>query len=573
MKAVIEEWLEEIELGYQYRETFGNSNDWPTYRNYGRGIFPGFNGSSSGILPYNVTYALKRGLIPNVYFKNPYINITPTDMPGADVQARILESVDNQLAIDLDLESTIKMMIQDCYYCGRGIAKIGYDFQVSLNERISDLLSMPLSHLGKNRKERVEYDQNIKAGYPWTVRVQPDFFIVPYGTQRITDCPWVDHITYRRLSDVKNTSYFKNTKDLQGTHVMYLNKNSNKFFDGLLKGEDIVELHEVRNFKKRELCVFIPGYDQWIRPPQSDPLQKYGVPYVDFTFDEDSEYYWSPSDVQIFEPQQLEINEARTQAMKHRRLALIKFLVEKDGMEPTEVDKMLSEDVGPAVFTKGKPQDLVYLLQPHIPPDLVQWTDVIRTDIQEMMGFGKQQLGTAPAGRRSATEMRDVQYNSDVRIDERRQQVARALTVIMRKCNNIIYDKWDEERLVPVIGFDGAKYWVNYKMTGMQFNYTMRVDVESMTPRTKANKRREIVELITALGNNPRANIDYLMKLLLREYDWIDAMKVFPEAPETLSGPMQAQQFMQQQQALLQDPATMKKRTAANAQMMGRTMG
>ena len=83
-------------------------------------------------------------------------------------------------------------------------------------------------------------------------------------------------------------------------------------------------------------------------------------------------------------------------------------------------------------------------------------------------------------------------------------------------------------------------------------------------------KKRELLELIQAVGKNPRANIDYLMRMLLREYEWVDAMQVFPEAQETMAQPMAQQQFMQQQQAMLQNPAQLKQRAGANMEALGR---
>jgi hypothetical protein len=163
-----------------------------------------------------------------------------------------------------------------------------------------------------------------------------------------------------------------------------------------------------------------------------------------------------------------------------------------------------------------------------------------------------------------------VQAGSDLRMDERRDAVADCLVKMMRKINQIIFERWTQEKVAQVVGYDGARYWVVYKGSENRNEYSLRVDVESMTPKTKMLKKREIVELIQALAKNPRANIDYLMRLLLREYEWVDAMKVLPEANETMQQPMQQQQFMQQQQALLNNRPELQKRAGENAEMVGR---
>jgi len=581
-KIDISKWEELITKGIRYKERFCNSKRWSTYRNYGRGIFSGYKGDSSGILPYNLVYAMKRALVPNVYYRNPYINVTPSNKPGADFQARIVEAIDNQLLITCGIKGVYKTMVQDAYYSNRGIAKIGYDGLWSEINKMKDTdaqlaedLGIPVSHMSVNNKERVAYNTNVKPGMPWAARIMSEFLIVPFGTRTLTDCPWVDHVIIKSLEDVKNSKIYKNTKDLSGTHLEMLNKTGmdSEFYRGLGEGADLVEIHEIHNFKTKEICAFVPGYDKYIREPSEDVLQIGGLPFVDFTFNEDPEYYWGPSDVQIIEPQQLEVNEARTQAMQHRRVSLIKFLIEENGMDPVEVEKMLSSQVGPAAFTKGDPRQTVTTLQPHIPPDLIQWTEIIRGDVRELLGQGSQQLGEAPPGRRSATEMSNVQISSDLRMDERRDIVADSLSEMVRKFNQIIFDRWSTEKVAQVVGVDGARYWVAYKGNENRAEYTLKVDVESMSPKTKATKKRDILEVIQAVSNNPRANVDYLLRMLLREYDWIDAMKVLPEAPETMQQPMSQADFMHTQQKLMQNPQQMQTRASANAKVIGRGLG
>jgi len=318
---------------------------------------------------------------------------------------------------------------------------------------------------------------------------------------------------------------------------------------------------------------FVPGHPKYLRTPEDDVLQIEGLPYVDIAYNEDVEYYWGPSDCKIIEPQQLEVNEARTQAMKHRRIALVKFLVDSNLIDPVEVDKMLSENVGPVVRVKGRPADSVTTLQPHIPPDLVQWVEQIRMDVRETLGFGRHQMGDLSTGRRTATETSAVQMAHEIRIDERRDMVGDALGGIVRKVNQVIFSRWDEQHITQVVGYDGAKYWVKYNKEAIAGEYNIKVDVESLNPSTKAVKKRDLIELIGALAKHPQANINYLLKQLVRQYDWIDAMAVLPEAKETANGqPMGVDQYAQQQQGLLNNPSQLGARVRQTQQNAGRRM-
>jgi len=471
----------------------------------------------------------------------------------------------------------MKTAVSDCYYTNRGIIKLGYDSLyggVSALDRIASVLETPISQLGRKGKDRVEYNINVKTGMPWAVRVMPDRIIVPFGTRTLDDCEWIDHVVIRKLEDVKNDPKYTNTANLQGTHLEMLYKDPAyaDFFKVLTQEADYVEIHEIRDMKRKEIKAFVPGHSGWIRKPAEDVLQIEGAPYADFTFNEDTEYYWGPSDVQIMEPQQLEINETKTQAMLHRRIALVKFIVEAHLIDDPEIDKMLSEKVGPVVKVKGDPNKVVALLQPHIPQDLTLWTETIRSEVRALLGHSRQHLGEAPPGRRTKYEMQLVHTGRELRMDERRDIVADALIKIVRKVNQIIFQKWDVSKVAQVVGYDGARYWVVYTAKENKAEYNIKVDVESMTPTTKAMKKQEIVQIIQALSKNPRANIDYLMRMLLREYEWMDALQILPEAQETMNRPMGQREFMQTQNRMLENPTMLQERAAKNAQMVGSVM-
>ena len=577
-KHDIDKWRDRIDAGIRYKEKFGNSKNWSTYKDYYRGKFPGYTSSldSGGVLPFNLVYAMKSTLIPNVYFRNPYMTVSPRYKPNMEIHAKVVEAVDNWLIQELAIKKAMKHSAGSAYFTNKGFIKVGYDseFGFAPNKVQSDLGFNDTTFTSFSKKgEQIEYNTNIKPGMPWAISVPSENIIVPFGLYDFDDCPWIDHVVIRPLEDVKADTKYTNTKDLSGTHIETLKKDPLKaqFYSELEKDAEYVELHEIRDLRSGQIMVMVMGHPKWLRGPEKDVLQLEGLPFVDVGFNDDTEIFWGPSDVQIMEPQVLEMNEARTQAMLHRRVALLKFMYEDGSIEPAELDKMLSENVGPAVKTKGKPGEVISILQPKIPLDLVSWTDLIRSDVRELLGQGRHQMGeTSRSARTTATEASIVQMAHDLRMDERRDMLADSLVKVMRKLNQIVFKFWSAKRVVQVVGYDGARYWIEYTNEGIRGEYNLTVDVESMTPTTKALKRRDLVQLIQALGKNPRVNIDYLLKALLREFPYIDAMKVLPEAPETMGGkPMSVDQFAGQQQKLLASPEMLGARTRKNASMVG----
>ena len=574
-KSDIEHWSRELRLGITYKEEYGDSKSWATYKEYYRGNFPSYNSTTNGILPLNVTFSNASMLVPNVYFRNPYVNITPRwklskNRQVMDIHAKVVEATDNWLLGEMGVKEAMKTGVLDCYFTNRAIWKIGYDSEFGFNPE--DEVEGGVTESGRDKKGNlIEYNINIKPGMPWVIRVDPQDIILPFGVRSLDEAPWIAHRVIRPLRDVKNDPKYENVSEISGSHTPLLSKDPRAdFYKKMSKHVDWVEIIEIRDRRKRQVFAMIVDGDKYIREPVDDVLQVEGIPYVDMTFNEDTDYYWGPSDCKIIEPQQLEINEARTQAMLHRRVALLKFLVEKNGMTPTEVDKMLSENVGPVAFTEGKPKDIVMSMQPHIPPDLIQWTEQIRADVREQIGFSRQDAGELPPGRRTAYEVGKAEKGKQLRIDVRRDAAGSALNKIVRKFNQIIFSRWDSERVVQVVGYDGAKYWVKFKNSDIVGEYNSRVDVESMTPSSKEGKKQEILQVIGVLGKNPRANIDYLMKILIREYDWMDAMAILPEAPEMKQGAMGFQQFQGTQQKMLNEPGYHQARVSNTQKNMGR---
>lgn len=567
-KESAKSWREKIEEALRYREEFGDSGEWETFRAYCRGDFPSYSKSTSigGLLPLNLTYAMSQTLIAHLYFRNPGVSAIPRN-PRNFIAAKVVEQLLNYLIQELAIKPTMRTAILDAYQCGRGILKVGYSSEYSAEPKEEDL----------------EWDARVKTGFPWVKRVDPYNFLVPFGTRILDECEWIDHLYLRKTKDVSASKKYKNTAGLTGTHLGSTMKMKGRmaFVERLKRTAPYTELHEIRDARRGEVLVLIPGSgnkdneDRIVAGPMDDVLQTDGFNFADFCFNEDTDFYWAPSDCKIIQPQQLEVNELRTQAMYHRRIALLKFLVQEGSIDDEELQKMLDDEPGAAVKVKGDPNTVVTAMQPHISPEFMMYAQELRQDFREILGWSRQAMGEAPPGRRTATEMQFVSEAMGTRVSARRDVVADALQKLLRKVLQIIFKFWPAEQVIPVVGFDGAKYWVSLNKEDLSAEYDIRIDVESMVPSTKKARRAELVQLIQALGKNPQANLSHLMRMLLREFEWVDAMSVLPEAQETQFGerPMSSGQFQRQQRGLLENPAVLASRAAQNAPKAAAGMG
>lgn len=559
VKSVPDKWEELIRKAAAYRKEFSDARYWPVYRNWYRGIYTDQKPSD---LSFDLVFGQIRAMVPRVYFRNPYFMVSPRFSTGGIeeyVFAKLAEALDNWLVDVMGIKRAMKKAILHAALCGRGILKVGFDSEYGFSSE--DLVSedATLTQLDSKRKRRIEHDTRIFAGMPWVKEVDPDFFLVPFGASSLTDIPWVDHIILRPIEDVRSDTKYKNTDDITGTMVLSSLglENKSAILQRLGQGMEVVELHEIRDAGREEIIVLAPqasGSSRILRGPEDDELQMGGVPFSDITFTDDPEYYWCAGDASHLAPQQREMNGIRNMTAEFRKRAILRVIGQRGALNEEEKAKMTGEALVAYVESDMTPSTAFMPIQLHIPQELHLWAEQIKADAREVMGMGRQQLGEM-SGRHTAKEATIVQEAHEIRMDERRDAVADCLCDVMEKVNRIIFKFWSDEQVVRLVGPDLSVYWVKFRPSELADTpYRMKVDVQSMASSTKALRRQEISQLMQSVGQNPMAQ-QYLLQLLLREFDWVDTMAMLPQAPESGPGnPMTMGGYTAQHQNMMQNP-------------------
>lgn len=511
-------WRDRITAGLKYREKQGKSKRWKDYRSYYRGDW------DPSIVPVNLVYSYGRALIPRVYFSSPRVIVTATH-PDFVRAALVVEAVDNWLIQESFLKRTIKSSCLDSYLCGTGPIKLGYDSEFG---HFQDLAIGPnaetASQEGQRQRRRIEYKTYVKPGMPWAMRCNPDDVIVPFGYKYANDMPWIAHRILRPLEDIKNDQKYRNTAGLKGSRYFDLSSDGprrpNQDMNEIVYGE----LFEIRDFSTNTIEVICE--DQLLMSDIDElQLSPHGIlqPWEFIQFNEDPDHFWAIPDVAQILAQQMEINEARTQEQRHRKIALLKFIVSAGIFTDDQKAALLSGDVGPLVECKAENvAAAVHLLQPHVPPDLAMAIAGAKTDIREILGFDYNQAGMMKPGTPpTATEANVVSESFGMRANERKDIVADVLTGIVNKWNNMIFRFWDEERVIQVVGPEGVADWVSFKGAQLQGDYRLRIDPETGFPPSHALRMRYADKLLGAYGGDQQVNQDLLRQSHLDQYEWI----------------------------------------------------
>jgi len=536
-------WESQIHAGKEFRRKFAYEQEWSKWRDFYRGNW------APGVMPLNLFYMFLRSIVPRVYFRDPTVSISPAK-PGAEnlLFARLLERVDNKMLRRMKFKQQMKGVVQDAFLLGTGIPKLGFGGFYSPTI-LEDEPGPPLAAQGSS----VEYFTGAEDFMPWVSRTPPANFIVPAGITSFEHSRWVIEEFSRPLDEIQRDPRLENTS---GLHSFEDNSVTDAIDLGsILRPVKMVKLYEVRDKATGKVFVYAPDHsedDKVLFFGDDRFLLSYGgFPYFPVIFNEDDEAFWGLPDSKILEPLQLELNEIKTQIMRHRRVALVKLLIKKKGMKPEEAEKMVNEDVAVVAWVEGRGNidSIVKEFNFNIPQELFLAADQLMQDVREQIGFSRNQFGefNSRSGDTTATEVNVVKQATEIRIDERRDAVADRVVDIVEMMHGVLFDNWGEEQIVDVIGPGGVPIWIKVRGELLKKGkFSVKVDPDSSIPETKGLREQRAIQLFTFLRENPFIDPIKLTQYLMTELkgpQFDEMMKMLPQPGVQPDRPIEIQDF------------------------------
>jgi hypothetical protein len=528
-------WMEQVHAGIRFRKLYSHEDQWSTWRDYYRGKW------ANGVLPQNLFFSLLRTIVPRVYFRNPAVSVSPAK-PGFEVAglAQVLSRVDNRMLTQMRVKHEMKRIVQDGFLFGTGFGKLGYGAQYSPTPGDFDT-SAPLI----NGKDKLEYKANVSNNMPWFARLHPGNAILPAGCVDFHSARWFAHWDKRTPEDIKADPRFKNTANIRATAAPDVTNPSFQYSDN---PQELVDLVEIRDKKRQTVMVIAinsgaESNEGTVILHAPDELQySNNIPVFPAVYNIDDEVFWGIPDSVILEPQQLEINEIKTQTMKRRRAALNRILIKKGLMDDSEMAKMFAEDTDGIIQVNGDPRGAVDKFDAgDIPETLLVAKQQIMADVREGLGFSRNEFGEYKPGSKSptATEANIVKQAAELRIDERRDVMADMLVDMIGGMHRIIFRHWTNEQVEQVVGPGGVPVWVKFAGKDLeQGSYEVKIDPDSSLPETRDLREDRAAKLYELLKQNPLIDPQKLTQYLLTELKGVqmdDLMMVLP-APDAAPG-------------------------------------
>jgi len=498
-KDALQTWKDRINAGIAFREKYGWEKKWDQWEKWLRSIFP------AGVMPHNLIQAFYKAFVPKIYFRNPRIVVQPT-RPDAYWQAMIVEKVMNQVIDEVGLKRQIKYNIGDAFWFTCGCLKVGFDSEFGFFPTEAQLESGEFGETWKGGMNLIEYHQDAKPGMPWALRVRPKNLVVPWGSENACTLPWIADKITRHIDDVKADPKYENKDNLQPN----LKIDPRKAGISQEQLDEYVEMFEIRDLRTGKMMVISMDHDKFLLN-QPDRLQVDGLPYSFLTFNEDLNQFWGIPDAQHLEAKQRELNEIDTQIMKHRRLAIIKFLYQTNYMSEDEIVKLTDENVGAGIkFTKGKVDEIFKELKIGIPPELIELKRMCREDMRELFGFSRVELGEFQ-GKTHVTkeEVQRVGRGSEIRLSERGDLVADLVKDVVHKFSAIIFGGlWKQARFVEIIGPDLMRYWIEFTAEELRGEYKFDIEPVEETPTTPEEREMQALRRLQVLAPFAMPQID-----------------------------------------------------------------
>ena len=478
----------------KWRNEWAEADHWQRWDDYYRGHFPGDDGRiNSKIIPVNVFFPHIRTFIPQTMFYNPSVTVG-SNMPTSGVKGKILQHLDKWLIRKLGFKNEARMSSQDCFTCGTGFLKHGYDSEFGLSEQF-----MGQSHLGDD-DELLEYSTNVIPGLPWTLRCHPSDVLLPWGCTSPKNLRRIIFRSLRLLKDVKADPKYRSSvtrKMKAGTVRLDLSDNK-----PVKTEEEWVWIYRTHDLREGIVMVTSDGVKEFLQD-EDDVLVNTirGAPVSFVSWNPNSRSVWGVPEAKILERTQIEANTISTLAARSRKASVPKWAIEREGLTEEALKNFESEEVHAIVQTEGPPRDMMMELKATGEPYLALELQRVIAQGRQQVGFAETRAGsfTAPAKRVTGREVDAVESGADIQAGIRREAVGDALEDTVEKWNHLIFRFWDQLMWIRAPDIDPSYEFIIFTGRDLRGKYDYQIDSEEMRPPNHQEKQNEAAFLAPQL--------------------------------------------------------------------------
>jgi len=489
--------------------------------------------------------------IAQLFYQVPELSLRPRQPQYAGAVFTFQSVLNFYLTHKMHVERTVDEVLTDaCAVSGIAASKIGYEVVTEDVDvpAVDEQMAQELMAAGLEvPTESVPVP--IHESYFWK-RISPAKLIIPTeftGTD-FDDAPWIGFKYRKPLSLAKRQYKLPDDFQQAGRDEATVSEDTDTH-DKPAKEVECSEIwykahlfdpEENHPLKQRRL-VFIEGRDQPV-VHENSPYQRFDeqgkltvgqkkFPIRVLTLTTVPDEAIPPSDTQITAPLVAELQKSRTQMVQQRKRSQpIRWF------NTSLVDAETAEKI-----ERGEIQDFIPLSSPgdqaigeiaraNYPRENFEFQRVIESELQEAWALGSNQLGADSPGEQSATEVRAIQGNTNVRLDYERNKVLRWFLEGAELVGDLLQLYADEPDYVEVVGPDGARALSQWDKNLIAGEFVFSAKTNSQLRLDVAQERQDARNAYQLLANEPYANRQKLVEWIASVHD-IDPTQFLTQPP------------------------------------------
>lgn len=517
-------WARRIVQALAWRQKYTREEEWPAIDNIYAHIF-----AEPNMPHFNLIYMMGQTLVPALVFQTPGIINIPTTQQAV-FGASIYDSIDNWWIQHAELKDIAKECVLSSYLHNTTATQIGYDFDTP-----SDILRKDEESNEIFERVSGSPDRTRSKNAPWVDLIPSHRFLVAVNTRTMRNCSWAAKLVSVPVSSLRKIKGLKNVTSTKLPDEIH--RQETRVWEHR-DCDDYCHFWEIHDGTTQQ-WMWLGTHGNFIMPPESDPLQVFGLPFEVTSFNKNTQSIWGTPDALYVKSQQMEGDECRKFGMFQRRAALPKCFYNSNAITPEKIAILLSAEVGAGIpVNMSTDEDIRKVVLPIAMPTANYLYEAYQkgllNDAQLLNGFGPNQMGTFAPGRRSSREAGIVDQTNETRMAFRRFEVAEIFRGHTTRANSLIANNWTQDTVEQVVGVDGALYWVKStakEIKALKNGLVTNVNVESLAPVSRERRKGEALELLKLLTTMQQAGANPMpiLKQLLSTYEWVDVRQILPQ--------------------------------------------
>lgn len=517
------------------------------------------------------SFTVVETIIPKIFARDPKwraLAASP-DFPedGPSVIQDLLDYQWNRMGMRLKMYDYIK----DSLMYSKGFAKVGWKFKPKTTTVMEPIVGKDDKiTYEKKTKSSIEYDDPIiDIVDPSDLYIDPDATSAGY----CGDAKYIIHRKTVPLAEVKDNPNYRNVDQIKDT-------NGNDIYeDKLFRYRDTVpqkdkqsENVEILEYWEKDRLIVVANRSVILRDTPN-PYSHKEIPFVELDDYRDPHRLYGQSELSVIDPLQREINSIRNQRRDYDNLALNPVI----RMIPGTLRNPNSAVMAPgSVWMVSDLNSMDIFELPQLQGSAVQVEQQTAQDVQRAVAVDEIGIGLMPenAQRVAATTIVSSQSNAGKRFAIKIALLEEAVKKIGQLVFALNQQFLDKERLIQIVGEQGATEWVEFTPEDIRGNYKIDIETGSMLPKDEVAARQEAIQLLQyitplvgpVLQSNPSVMMP-ILKMILNTFELPEKSDILEELGNALG---LAEEQMQQQQ-LAQQAATEAQAIGATQQAVAAT--